>query len=1067
MSAHVRSRLFVFAVVLGLVSAAGVLPSADVSGYGLAASARIAYGTGEGELGVRAVPGQERTGPESFAVDPAGHVLVCDTLNHRVQVFTRTGEHVRSIDLGPEVTPSDLAVTGDGDLVVYDDVEGRLHHLGPEGARLGSVSIGPRPWTARLALHVVGDRVLMGTADQSDVLLAAFRDRALVAAEPGRERTSRGIATRGGSRYLLERLDRTAALVHRLGEGGGTVVATARLSGLGLLSLALLDEDRQGRAYVQVEVDGPDGRPRLEVYRLDPEGPTRLLRLPRSDYAVWTSRLLQVDSEGSVVQLLPARAEALLSVFSAGGGAAVEEVRVEGASGGPQAAGESEPADGWSGDTWGDISRPTIVALAATMMDSTWSPAADIHNFGYGSTYHDFSAGTTYTGEAYSQNNPQESWSEFAALVASTAGGTTGYGNDCSGFASIAWKLPSRYTTTTFESDATSTGGYVDSLGAIGSAGTVTLYRGDAINEAANHIILFDAAVTSGMTSMEQTPWTARRRTWTWSSLSTYRPIRRKQVIEHDLRLGAATGVLPSPMVQGQPVTVTATLTNTGTAPFAGETLAALYDASGTYVTDIDVKSGVSLAAGGSQVLAFTRSQVTSDPGSYQVWILARPTGGKWTLVGAGSHANPLPVEIASSCTVDPGEPNESFAAAFGVGCGVTEAARICSPTDVDYYRLVPSRGGTATVTMTPPADEDYELTVFGSDQAQLCSSTNPTGAAESCEVGVTAGAPFYVKVHGYSSAWSALSTYSLLVSCPAPVAADDLDGDGRTDLLWRKGSSGEDAAWLMNGATVLASASLPGVGGTWAVAGGGDLDGDGKADVVWRDAASGSNALWLMDGTAVASSALLPAVDGAWTLGAVGDLDGDGRADLFWRQASSGATAAWLMNGPAVASSALGPTVGPGWQVAGSGDLDGDGRTDLFWREAASGATAVWLMNGAQVTGAALAATVPAAWAVAGTGDLDGDSRADVVWRNAGTGENAVWFMAGVTVASGAGLPAVAAPWGVAGIGDLDGDGRADLVWRQATTGENAVWFMDGATVASGAGLVPVADPGWGLALP
>ena len=107
----------------------------------------------------------------------------------------------------------------------------------------------------------------------------------------------------------------------------------------------------------------------------------------------------------------------------------------------------------------------------------------------------------------------------------------TGYGNDCSGFASICWKLPSRYTTYTFEVDATGAGGYVDSLGDIGACETAGLILGDACNASNNHIILFKEDNGDGtLESMEQTPWLARERTWYWSSLASYRPIRRRQL---------------------------------------------------------------------------------------------------------------------------------------------------------------------------------------------------------------------------------------------------------------------------------------------------------------------------------------------------------------------------------------------------------------------------------------------------------------------------------------------------------------------------------------------------------
>lgn len=180
---------------------------------------------------------------------------------------------------------------------------------------------------------------------------------------------------------------------------------------------------------------------------------------------------------------------------------------------------------------WGSITRKTIESRANTMMSKKWSPKSTIKNFGYRSVYHTFSKGNTYTGVAYSQNNPQESWGEFYELVKNTKGGTTGYGNDCSGFASIAWKLPKRYTTWTFENDATNKGGYVHSLGAVGSGSNAGLQSGDALNKSKSHIVLFKKRTSGGIITMEQTPWNAKSRTWSWAQLSKYRPIRRNKII--------------------------------------------------------------------------------------------------------------------------------------------------------------------------------------------------------------------------------------------------------------------------------------------------------------------------------------------------------------------------------------------------------------------------------------------------------------------------------------------------------------------------------------------------------
>lgn len=192
-----------------------------------------------------------------------------------------------------------------------------------------------------------------------------------------------------------------------------------------------------------------------------------------------------------------------------------------------------DDAFAWGGQAWGPISRPSVESIANSMFSNAWTPRNTIRNWQYGTYYYTFYRGTYYTGEAYSQNNPQESWSEFNSLVSSTSGGTTYYGNDCSGFVSMCWKLPSRYNTRDFETDAATAGGYVSSLGNIGTAQTILLLKGDALVRSGNHIVLVREKIPSGMKTMEQTPPKALSgKDWTWSQLVNYRPIRRNSMDE-------------------------------------------------------------------------------------------------------------------------------------------------------------------------------------------------------------------------------------------------------------------------------------------------------------------------------------------------------------------------------------------------------------------------------------------------------------------------------------------------------------------------------------------------------
>jgi hypothetical protein len=187
-------------------------------------------------------------------------------------------------------------------------------------------------------------------------------------------------------------------------------------------------------------------------------------------------------------------------------------------------------AGAWSGDAWGPITRATIKANADLMIDSTWTPKNTFTNWQVGTNYQVYTKGVTYTGVAYSQNNPQDTWSEFNSYVTNTAGGSQQYGNDCSGFTSICWKLPGRKTTASFESQL---GTYWTSLGETGTAATVSMLLGDALNSTnVGHVVLFVNYEGTGVRTMEQTPDNAQRKLRSFSSLWSYRPIRRSQVTD-------------------------------------------------------------------------------------------------------------------------------------------------------------------------------------------------------------------------------------------------------------------------------------------------------------------------------------------------------------------------------------------------------------------------------------------------------------------------------------------------------------------------------------------------------
>ena len=131
--------------------------------------------------------------------------------------------------------------------------------------------------------------------------------------------------------------------------------------------------------------------------------------------------------------------------------------------------------------TFEPMSRGEMFRLAYEMKDFSWQPRNEIRNItnpGTGASY-TYSPLLRFTGIAYTLANPIEDWDNFYHLVSTVpVVQDTSWGNDCSGFVSISWKLPQKYNTTMFECDAFNDsvscasvgtiGDYVDALGSNG-----------------------------------------------------------------------------------------------------------------------------------------------------------------------------------------------------------------------------------------------------------------------------------------------------------------------------------------------------------------------------------------------------------------------------------------------------------------------------------------------------------------------------------------------------------------------------------------------------------------------
>jgi subtilisin-like proprotein convertase family protein len=238
-------------------------------------------------------------------------------------------------------------------------------------------------------------------------------------------------------------------------------------------------------------------------------------------------------------------------------------------------------------------------------------------------------------------------------------------------------------------------------------------------------------------------------------------------------------------------------------------------------------------------------------------------------------------------------------------------------------------------------------------------------------------------------------------------VEKGDFNLDVHTDLLWRHDTSGENVLWYMEGATLYTGElTNPPVltDVRWKMVGTHDFNGDGRTDILWRHTTSGENVLWFMDRNTMLSGTFTnPAAlaDVNWQMTGTGDFNGDGRPDILWQHDVSAQNVVWFMNGNTLMSGTFtNPPAPPtAWKTVGTGYFDPGEQLDIVRWHQQFGFLAVWFMNGVNLVTSEL--TTPAgvadiAWRPVATGDYNRDRRVDIVWRHDTSGQIAVWYMGG-----------------------------------------------------------------------
>lgn len=205
-------------------------------------------------------------------------------------------------------------------------------------------------------------------------------------------------------------------------------------------------------------------------------------------------------------------------------------------------------------------------------------------------------------------------------------------------------------------------------------------------------------------------------------------------------------------------------------------------------------------------------------------------------------------------------------------------------------------------------------------------------------------------------------------------VGTADANRDGVGDVLWRNTENGVNVWWYLDRqGNISQSVLLQRVEDkNWNIVGVADQNGDGEVDLLWRNFSTGQNAWWYMQGATIKESAFITSLDPVhndWEIKGLGDVNQDGQIDIFWSHRTTRQMVWWVMDGTQKndSKSFLMEADASGAIAIGTADFNNDKSPDILLQNRQTGANTLLIMDGGNILDRYALESVDPTWEIVG----------------------------------------------------------------------------------------------------